>query len=72
MVLDAMREAIEQSAAQSPDPGAAQEMVRNFMSPGWLAAILTLLVVFVLLVFLVLSSVGGAIGAAVWGRKESS
>lgn len=71
-VREAMQKAIEQSAAQSPDPRAAQEMVRNLMSPGWLAAIFTVLVVLVLLVFLVLSSLGGAIGASVWGNKQSS
>ena len=71
-VREAMQKAIEQSAAQSPDPRAAEEMVRNLMSPGGLAAILTVLVALVLLVFLGLSSLGGALGASVWGGKESS
>ncbi len=70
-VREAMQKAIEQSAAQSPDPK-AQEIMRNLMSPGALAAFLTLLVVLFFLAFLVLSSLGGAIGASVWGNKESS
>jgi hypothetical protein len=70
-VREAMQKAIEQSAAQSPDPR-AQEMVRNLMSPSGLAAIFTALVVLVLLVFLVLSSLGGVIGASVGGNKPSS
>ncbi len=70
-VREAMQKAIEQSAAQSPDPK-AQEMMRNLMSPEALAAFLTLLVVLFFLVFLVLSSLGGAIGASVWGNKQSS
>jgi hypothetical protein len=70
-VREAMQKAIEQSAAQSPDPK-AQELMRNLMSPGVLAAFLTFLVVLFFLVFLVLSSLGGAIGASIWGGKESS
>jgi hypothetical protein len=70
-VREAMQKAIEQSAAQSPDPK-AQEIMRNLMSPGALAVFLTVLVVLFFLVFLVLSSLGGAIGASVWGSKERS
>jgi len=67
----AMQKAIEQSAAQSPDPK-AQEIMRNLMSPGALAAFLTVLVVLFLLIFLVCSGLGGAIGASIWGSKQSS
>ena len=70
-VREAMQKAVEQSAAQSPDPK-AQELMRNLMSPGALAAFFTFLVVLFFLVFLVLPSLGGALGASVWGRKESS
>jgi hypothetical protein len=70
-VREAMQKAMEQSAAQSGDPR-AQEMMRNLMSPGALAALLTLLVVLFFLLFLVLGGLGGAIGASVWGNKESS
>ena len=67
----AMQKAIEQAAAQSPDPK-AQEIMRNLMSPGALAAFLTILVVLFLLIFLVCSGLGGAIGASIWGSKQSS
>jgi len=70
-VREAMQKAIEQAANQNPDPK-AQELMRNLMSPGALAAFLTFLVVLFFLVFLVVSSLGGAIGASVWGNKESS
>ena len=66
-----MQKAMEQAANQSPDPR-AQEMMRNLMSPGALAAIFTFLVVVFFLVFLVFSSLGGVIGAALWGNKEPS
>jgi hypothetical protein len=42
------------------------------MSPEALAAFLTVLVVLFVLIFLVLSSLGGALGASFWGNKESS
>jgi len=70
-VREAMQKAIEQSAAQSPDPR-AQEMMRNLMSPGALAAFITILVVLFFLVFLVLASLGGAIGVSVGRNKPSS
>lgn len=70
-IREAMQKAVEQAATQSPDPR-AQEMMRNFMSPGALAAIFTFLVVLFFLVFLVFSSLGGVIGAAIWGNKQSS
>jgi hypothetical protein len=68
-VREAMQKAIEQSAAQSPDPR-AQEMMRNLMSPGVLAAFITVLVVLFFLSFLVLSSLGGAIAASVSKSKH--
>lgn len=70
-IRETMQKAVEQAATQSPDPR-AQEMMRNFMSPGALAAIFTFLVVLFFLVFLVFSSLGGVIGAAIWGDKHSS
>jgi hypothetical protein len=70
-IRDIMQKAIEQSAARTGDPNAAQEMARNLMSPGGLAAIFTILVLIALVVFLVLCSLGGAIGASVWRGKES-
>jgi len=70
-IRETMQKAIEQAASQSPDPR-AQEFMRNFMSPGALAAIFTFLVVLFFLIFLVFSSVGGAIGASLWRNKRSS
>jgi hypothetical protein len=62
-VREAMQKAIEQSAAQNPDPR-AQEMMRNLLSPGALAAFVTVLVVVFFLLFIALSSLGGAISAS--------
>lgn len=70
-VRDVMQKAIEQSAAQSPDPR-AQEMMRNLMTPGALAAFVTVLVVLFFVIFLVLASLGGAIGVSLGGNKQST
>ena len=70
-VRKAMQKAMEQSAAQSPDPR-AQEMMRNLMSPEALAAFLTVLVVLFLLAFLLCSGLGGALGAWIWRNEQSS
>ena len=70
-VREAMQKAIEQSALQNPDPR-AQEMMRNLMSPGALAAFITVLVVIFFVIFLVLASVGGAIGVSLGGNRQSS
>ena len=70
-VREAMQKAMEQSAAQSPDPR-AQEMMRNLMSPEALAAFLTVLVVLFMLAFLLCSSLGGALGAWIWRTEQSS
>jgi hypothetical protein len=70
-VPETMRQAIEQAAAQTPDPR-AQEVMHKLMSPGALAAFVTVLVVLFFVCFLVLASLGGAIGASVWGRKQPS
>ena len=70
-VREAMQKAMEQSAAQNPDPK-AQELMRNLMSPSALAAFLTVLVVLFLLAFLVCSGLGGAMGAWIWGNERSS
>lgn len=69
-VREAMQKAIEQSASQSADPR-AQEMMRNLLAPGALAAFITVLVVLFLFSFIVLSSVGGAIGASARRGKRS-
>lgn len=66
----AMRQAIERSAAQSPDPR-AQEILQWMLSPAGLAVILTIFIVMFFLAFLVFSAAGGALGAALWGQKET-
>ena len=70
-VREAMQKAIEQSAAQNPDPK-AQEIMRNLMSPGALAAILTFLVMLFFVIFLVFPSMGGAMAASISKGRQSS
>lgn len=66
----AMLEAVQQSATRSSDPQ-AQQMVDYLKSPAGLALMMGLGLALVFVVFLVLSSLGGAMGSAMVRRKEA-
>ncbi len=68
---EAMRQAMERSAAQNPDPH-AQQVMQWFMSPAGQAFLITFLVALSFIAFLVLAAAGGAVGAAIWGRKSGA
>ncbi|MGH3055988.1 MAG: hypothetical protein ACRDL7_13520, partial [Gaiellaceae bacterium] len=65
----AMLEAIEQSAARSSDPQ-AQQIIEYLKTPPGLVLMMGLSLGVVLVAFLVLSSIGGAVGAAMMRRKD--
>jgi len=65
----AMLEAIEQSAARSSDPQ-AQQIIQYLKTPPGLALMMGLSLGVVLVAFLILSSLGGAVGAAMMRRKD--
>ncbi len=60
---------MQQVAAQNPDPK-VQEMMMRLTSPQGLALIVTLTMVLLFVGFLILSSIGGALGAAWFGRSS--
>lgn len=64
-----MLEAIEQSAARNSDPQ-AQQVIEYLKTPPGLALMMGLGLAFILVAFLILSSLGGAIGAAMMRRKD--
>lgn len=66
-----VQEVIQQAAARNPDPR-AQEAVQQMMTPAGLALLITFMLVVFLVVFLALSSAGGAVGAWLLGKKKSS
>lgn len=66
----AMITGIERSAAANPDPSARQ-IVQWLESPAGLAVILTIFIVAFFFAFLAFASAGGALGAALFGQKES-
>jgi hypothetical protein len=68
---EAMRQAMERSAAQNPDPH-AQQVMQWFMSPAGQAFLITFLVALSFIAFLLLAAAGGAVGAAIWGRKSGA
>ena len=65
----AMRKALDQAVAASSDPQ-AQEMAKQFSTPEGLALLLVMSLVMLLVAFVVLGSIGGALRASI-GPKET-
>ena len=66
---DALLQAIQQSAARSSDPQ-AQQMLEYLKTPQGLALMMVLGLIVMGLAFLIFSSLGGALAAALLRRKE--
>jgi len=65
----ALLEAVQQSAARSSDPQ-AQQLLEYLKTPQGLALVMVLGLIVMFVAFLVFSSLGGALGAALLRRKE--
>lgn len=65
----AMLEAIQQSAARSSDPQ-AQQILGYLKSPGGMALMMAIGLIVMFVVFLIFSSLGGALGAVLLRRKN--
>ncbi len=63
-----LQQVIEQAASRNADPR-AQQAIQQLMTPAGLALMVTLVLVLFLGAFLALSSVGGAVGAWLLGRR---
>lgn len=72
---EVMRQAMEQSASRNPDPR-AQEMVHGMVqfmtSPGGFALIMTVGFAINFLALMAFAAGGGALGASLFGKRESS
>jgi len=66
---DALLQAVEQSAARAADPQ-AQVLVDWMKSPEGLAVMMGLILFVTLVIFLILSSIGGALGATFIRNRE--
>ena len=72
---DAMRQAMEQSATRNPDPNAAamaHRLMEFMTSPGGFALIMTLGFAANFLALMAFAAGGGALGASLFGKRESS
>jgi hypothetical protein len=67
---NALREQLQQSAMRSGDPH-AMELVQRFMTPEGTVVLVVVGMVLMLAAFLLVSSVGGMIGAMLFGNKKS-
>ena len=65
----ALLEAVQQSAARSSDPQ-AQQLLEYLKTPQGLALVMVLGLIVMFAAFLLFSSLGGALGAALLRRKE--
>jgi hypothetical protein len=65
----ALLQAVQQSAARSPDPQ-VQQVFEYFKTPAGLALIIVMGLVVTFVIFLVLSAAGGALGAVLLRRKQ--
>lgn len=71
-LLDEVKRAMTEAASRNPDPQ-AQQIVQKMMTPEGIAVLITLGAIVMLFMFLILSSVGGAIGGATSkGRTSTS
>jgi hypothetical protein len=64
-----MLQALEQAAARNPDPQ-AQAVFQYFKTPDGLTVMLTLALIFTLLAFLLLSTLGGVLGAVSLRKRQ--
>lgn len=62
-LLEEVRNAMRQAAAQNPNPQ-AQQVVEKMMTPEGIAILVTISAIFLFFIFLVLCSIGGAIGGS--------
>lgn len=69
--LEEIKKAMTQAAAQNPNPQ-TQQVVEKLMSPEGIAVLVTISAVFLFFVFLVLCSVGGAIGGSMAKGKSTT
>jgi hypothetical protein len=67
----ALIQAVEQAAARNSDPQ-AQQMLQYLRSPQGLALVMIFGLLFMFLLFVVLSSLGGVLGSAMLRRKQRS
>jgi hypothetical protein len=63
-----LQQVVEQAAARNADPR-AQQAIQQMMTPAGLALLVTIVLVLFLAAFIALSSVGGALGAWLLGKR---
>ncbi len=69
-IRQTMIEAVEQSAARSSSPQQAQQALEFLRTPAGFAVMLVVGLITMFVIFLIFSSVGGAIGAVLLRRKD--
>ena len=68
-IHEAILKFVQQYAAHSPDPR-MEQVLELFSTPGGFVLMMVMSLVMTLVAFLILSGIGGALGAALLRRKE--
>jgi hypothetical protein len=63
-----LQQVVEQAASRNADPR-AQQAIQQLMTPAGLALLITIVLVLFLAAFIALSSIGGAVGAWLTGKR---
>ncbi len=66
----AFQKSLEQAATRNPS-AESQQLIKSLTSPEGMAIMITLGLVILFLAFIVFSSIGGAVGAALFGKGDS-
>jgi ABC-type Na+ efflux pump permease subunit len=66
----ALEQAMKTSAARSGNPE-AQQMLQHFLTPEGIRTLIILGIVFMLVLFVAVSTLGGAIAGALAGKRET-
>jgi hypothetical protein len=69
-IRQTVMEAVEQSAARSSNPPQAQQALEFLKTPAGFVVMMVVVLITMFVVFLIFSSVGGAIGAVLLRRKD--
>jgi len=67
-----LMERMHEAATSNPDPKAQQAIQEFISTPGAPAIVLAVFIGIYFLAFVIFGLIGGAVGASVWGRKQSS
>ena len=62
---------LHEAAATNPDPN-AQRAIEQLSTPEGITIVLAVVVVMMLVSFIIFGIIGGAVGASIWGKRQTT